>query len=135
MNVVKKCLKNRARFLLHTIGKNDSRPGVDPWIAKYIFPNGETPSLRQLTTALESSMIVEDIHNFGPDYDKTLMAWFENFDNAWPEIKHDYSDRCYRMWKYYLHVCAGGFRARNLQLWQVVISNGLTEGAYRRPNL
>ncbi len=134
MEVIQKCLRNNARFLLHTIGKNDSHRGVDPWISKYIFPNGETPSLRQISAALEPAMIIEDVHNFGPDYDKTLMAWFDNFDGAWSRLKHSYSERFYRMWKYYLHVCAGGFRARHMQLWQIVISNGTQEEAYRRPN-
>ena len=133
MEVVRKCLRKNARFLLHTIGKNDSRPGVDPWISKYIFPNGETPSLRQISAALEPLMIIEDVHNFGPDYDKTLMCWFNNFDKAWSRLKYSYSERFYRMWKYYLHVCAGGFRARHMQLWQIVISNG-TDQTYRRPN-
>ncbi len=133
METAKRCLKKNARFLLHTIGKNHSRPGVDPWTAKYIFPNGEIPSLKQISSALESLMVIEDVHNFGSDYDKTLMAWFKNFDQAWPELKPNYSDRFYRMWKYYLHVCAGAFRARDLQLWQFVISNGAPNQPYRRP--
>ena len=133
METAKRCLKEKSRFLLHTIGKNDSRSGVDPWIAKYIFPNGEIPSLRQISGSLENLMIIEDVHNFGPDYDRTLMAWFHNFDAAWPELKDKYSRRFYRMWKYYLHVCAGAFRARDLQLWQIVISNGSSCTVYRRP--
>ena len=135
MRVVRRCLKDKCRFLLHTIGKNASHKGVDPWIAKYIFPNGEIPSLKQISSALESLMVIEDVHNFGADYDKTLMAWFANFHRAWPQLKQNYSERFYRMWKYYLHVCAGAFRARNLQLWQIVISNGEPEGVYRRPDV
>ncbi len=135
MKVVKNCLHGGARSMLHTIGKNHSTTGVDPWISKYIFPNGEIPSLRQISRACESFMIVEDVHNFGPDYDRTLMAWFRNFDRAWPKLAGDYSERFYRMWKYYLHVCAGAFRARNLQLWQIVLSNSSDAPAfaYRRP--
>lgn len=78
-------------------------------------------------------MLIEDVHNFGPDYDKTLMTWFSNFDHAWPELKKNYSARFYRMWKYYLHVCASAFRARNLHLWQIVLANGKPSHAYRRP--
>ncbi len=135
MNVVKKCLKDGARAMLHTIGKNNSRPGVDPWISKYIFPNGEIPSLQQISKACESRLIIEDVHNFGPDYDHTLMAWFRNFDRSWPKLKDHYSDRFYRIWKYYLHLCAGAFRARDLQLWQIVLSNtrNASPSAYRRP--
>ena len=135
MRVAQRCLKDKCKFLMQTIGKNHSRAGVDPWTAKYIFPNGEIPSLKQISSALESLMVIEDVHNFGADYDRTLMAWFGNFHDAWPQLQKNYSERFYRMWKYYLHVCAGAFRARDLQLWQIVISNSAGEGAYRRPLL
>jgi cyclopropane-fatty-acyl-phospholipid synthase len=111
-------------FLLHTIGNNISYTCTDEWINKYIFPNGMAPSMAQLGKAMEGRLVVEDCHNFGPDYDKTLMAWWRNFDNAWPTLAARYGDRFYRMWKYYLLACAGGFRARKLQLWQLVLSKG-----------
>ena len=133
MQTVNRCLRSGGRFLLHTIGKNNSLPGVDPWIAKYIFPNGEIPSLKRIAEAAEPSLIIEDVHNFGPDYDKTLMAWCQNFNKAWPDLKHQYSDRFYRMWDYYLKVCAGAFRARDLQLWQIVMTKGSPAEAFRRP--
>ena len=133
MNVVRRCLKEGALCLLHTIGKNDSRPGVDPWIGKYIFPNGEIPSLKQIAQSMEPLMHVEDLHNFGPDYDRTLMAWNHNFNRHWNSLKEQYDERFFRVWNYYLKVCAGAFRARNLQLWQIVIANGPSSGVYRRP--
>jgi cyclopropane-fatty-acyl-phospholipid synthase len=133
MQVVDRCLKPSALCLLHTIGKNHNRMGLDPWTAKYIFPNGEIPSMRRVSAAVESLLVVEDWHNFGPDYDKTLMAWFHNFDSAWDQLEHNYSNTFYRMWKYYLLCCAGAFRARRLQLWQIVLSKGLSDQAYRRP--
>ena len=111
-------------FLLHTIGGNASYTCTDAWIDKYIFPNGMTPSVAQLGKAMEGLWVVEDWHNFGPDYDKTLMAWWHRFDRAWPSLEAKYGDRFYRMWKYYLLGCAGGFRARRLQLWQVALSKG-----------
>src|ERR1039457_6006599 len=111
-------------FLLHTIGGNESYTCTDAWIDKYIFPNGLTPSVAQLGKAMEGRWVVEDWHNFGPDYDPTLMAWWHNFDRAWPSLQARYGERFYRMWKYYLLGCAGGFRARRLQLWQLVLSKG-----------
>ena len=135
MRVVRRCLADGGLFMLHTIGKNHSYVGVDPWIAKYIFPNGEIPSLKQIASSLQSRMVIEDMHNFGADYDRTLMAWFANFDAAWPQLSKQLPERFYRMWKYYLHVCAGAFRARNLQLWQLVIANQPQLGAYRRPDM
>lgn len=60
--------------------------------------------------------------NFGAYYDKTLMTWYQNFDNHWDELKLNYSEEFYRIWKYYLLSCAGSFRARKNQLWQIVFS-------------
>lgn len=117
-------LKPHGLFLLHSIGANESSTYTDPWIHKYIFPNGLIPSIEQLGKAMENLLVVEDWHNFGPDYDKTCMAWWENFNQAWPSLCEKYGDRFYRMWKYYLMASAGSFRARALQLWQIVLSKG-----------
>lgn len=117
-------LKERGLFLLHTIGANESYSYTDPWIDKYIFPNGLIPSMAQLTRAWEGLWVAEDWHNFGPDYDRTLLSWWDNFDRAWPQLRSEYGDRFYRMWKYYLMCSAGSFRARKLQLWQIVLSKG-----------
>jgi len=75
-----------------------------------------------LARAMESRFVVEDLHNIGPDYDQTLLAWNENFEKAWPTLKVKYGERFRRMWQYYLLSCAGGFRARNQQLWQIVFT-------------
>lgn len=123
-------LKDNGLFLLHTIGGNYARWTNDPWIEKYIFPNGILPSPGQIGSAIEHTFVMEDWHNFGPDYDKTLMAWFENFDRAWPELKEKYGDRFYRMWKYYLLACAGSFRARHNELWQIVLCKKGVLGGY-----
>ena len=117
-------LKPGGLFLVHTIGGNASYTCTDAWIDKYIFPNGVVPSVSQLGEAMEGLWIMEDWHNFGSDYDKTLMAWWQNFDRAWPTLRQKYGDRFYRMWKYYLLGSAGGFRSRKLQLWQLVLSKG-----------
>ena len=130
IQIVKKCLKDDGLFLLHTIGHNVSVNVGDPWIDKYIFPNGIAPSLSQIMEATEGVLVLEDLHNFGPDYDLTLMAWFKNFDNNWPNLKNDYDQRFYRMWKFYLLSCAGLFRARNMQLWQFVFSKNGLDGGY-----
>lgn len=120
------CLEDRGLFLLHTIGKNNSRFSADAFIAKYIFPGGELPSLVHITKAVEELFIVRDVHNFGMYYDKTLMAWNKNFQDNWEKIKTQgngkYDDRFKRMWEYYLQSCAGAFRAGNIQLWQIVLS-------------
>jgi cyclopropane-fatty-acyl-phospholipid synthase len=122
MKVVGQCLKRTGIAFIHTIGGNISKSNSNSWTDKYIFPNGMLPSISQLGKAMENKFIMEDWHNFGPDYDKTLMSWYRNFLKAWPQLKENYSDRFFRMWKYYLLSCAGGFRARATQLWQIVMT-------------
>ncbi|WNN50158.1 cyclopropane fatty acyl phospholipid synthase [Siccibacter colletis] len=126
--VVDRNLKPDGLFLLHTIGSRTTSNSVDPWINKYIFPNGCLPSVRHIANAAEKHFVMEDWHNFGPDYDKTLMAWYARFQAAWPEIADNYSERFRRMFTYYLNACAGAFRARDIQLWQVVFSRGVEHG-------
>lgn len=128
-----RCLKPEGLFLLHTIGKNISNTPIDPWIEKYIFPNGELPSLQELTHSIEPQWVIEDVHNFGADYDRTLMAWHQRFTQAWPQLKDRLSERFHRMWTYYLLSCAGTFRARSNQLWQLILSPQGVRGGYRRP--
>ena len=132
MEVAQRCLKDGGLFLLHTIGSNRRTHGNDPWIDRYIFPNGELPSIGQIGDAVDRLFVVEDLHNFGPDYDKTLMAWYRNFEQAWPRFSDELGERFFRMWRYYLLSCAGAFRARELQLWQWVLSKGGTAGVYPR---
>jgi len=129
MQVAHRSLKRHGLFLLHSIANNISTTNCDPWFNRYIFPNGMLPSVKQLGEAMEGLFVMEDWHNFGPDYDKTLVAWFRNFDRAWPFFKEQYGERFYRMWKYYLLALAGSFRARRIQLWQIVMSkDGVPDG-------
>ncbi|MNZ44970.1 Cyclopropane-fatty-acyl-phospholipid synthase [compost metagenome] len=121
-------LKPDGVFLLHTIGSKKTDHTVDPWINKYIFPNGCLPSVRQIAKASEPHYVMEDWHNFGADYDTTLMAWHARFQASWPDIADNYSDRFRRMFSYYLNACAGAFRARDIQLWQIVFSRGVEHG-------
>lgn len=130
MKKVCELLKDDGLFLLHTIGSDKSYHAADPWIEKYIFPNGILPSVAQISCAKDGLFHLEDWHNFGPDYDKTTRAWFENFHAAWPSLKEKYGERFYRMWRYYLLSVAGGFRARTLHLWQIVLSKKGLVGGY-----
>jgi len=122
MQVVNRCLKDNGLFLLHTIGSNTSLHSVDPWFAKYIFPNSMLPSAQQISAAAEGIFILEDWHSFGPHYDPTLIAWHRNFIDNWHCIQDAYDQRFQRMWAYYLLSCAGSFRARRNQVWQIVFS-------------
>ena len=133
MEVVYRCLKKDGIAFVHTIGANTSEIIGNPWTNKYIFPNGMLPSIAQFGAAMEGKFVMEDWHNFGPDYDTTLMAWYKNFENAWPDLKQKYSERFHRMWRYYLLSSAGGFRSRDQQLWQIVFTRtGTTQPDCRK---
>lgn len=123
-------LKDDGYFLLHTIAGNAPMKYSEPFISKYIFPNSQLPAVSDIGKAIEGIFTMEDWHNFGPYYDLTLMAWFHNFDKAWPELKHNYSPEFYRMWKYYLLSFAGSFRSRYMQLWQIVLAKKGPIGGY-----
>jgi cyclopropane-fatty-acyl-phospholipid synthase len=89
------------------------------------------PSVKQIGEAIEGLFIMEDWHNFGSDYDKTLMAWHRNFNKRWLELKGKYDERFFRMWNYYLLMSAASFRVRDNQLWQIVLSKNGVDGGYR----
>ncbi len=160
MQVVRRCLKKDGLFLLHTIGSKQSSYGTDPWLGKYIFPNSMLPSLAQIAKSCEKNFVIEDVHNFGANYDKTLMAWHQNFQTHWSRSQSDtgsrinlissnlsgaefsgyksapgsaqkYGPTFYRMWEYYLLSCAGLFRSRDIQLWQIVLSANGVRGGYK----
>ncbi len=130
-DTVNRVLDDDGLFLLHTIGTAAATAYTDPWIDRYIFPNGKLPSAVEIAAAVERRFIIEDWHNFGQDYDRTLMAWWENFQTAWPFLEARYGRRFYRMWKYYLMSCAGFFRSRQGLLWQLVLSKADRAQVYR----
>jgi cyclopropane-fatty-acyl-phospholipid synthase len=122
MELADRCLKKDGVAFIHTIGRNDSATVMNAWINKYIFPNSMLPSISQIAHAMEGIFAIEDLHNIGQHYDPTLIAWYDNFKRAWPDLKERYGERFYRMWRFYLLTCAGGFRSRSNQLWQFVMT-------------
>ncbi|TKR33465.1 cyclopropane fatty acyl phospholipid synthase [Luteimonas gilva] len=135
--VAKRCLREDAAdgglFLLHTIGGNQSVTHTDPWIGKYIFPNSMLPSAAQIAAVTEDVFVIEDWHNFGTDYDRTLQAWRANVESAWDRLPPRYDERFRRMWRYYLAASMASFRARRIQLWQLVLSPRGVKGGYVAP--
>jgi cyclopropane-fatty-acyl-phospholipid synthase len=133
MQTVRNCLKPDGLSLLHCIGGNETVHDTDPWIDRYIFPNGMLPSIRQIGEAIEGLFVMEDWHNFSVDYDTTLLAWRDNFEQSWRSLSSRFDERFHRMWLYYLDSCAASFRARKNQLWQIVLSPDGVQGGYRAP--
>ena len=122
MEVVDRCLAPDGIAFVHTIGSPRSEGAADPWTQRYIFPNGQVPSAAQLARAMEGLFLLDDLHTLGPHYDPTLMAWHANFERAWPELRPRYGERFGRMWTYYLLMSAAAFRARYLDLFQIVMT-------------
>ncbi len=132
---VRRCLKRDGLFLLHTIGANSPVAATNPWTNRYIFPNGQLPSPSQSTRAAERLFVLEDWHSMGHHYDRTLLAWWKNFEKAWAKLKGAYSERFYRMWRFFLLTSAGAFRSRQIQLWQLVFSPRGVKRGYSAPRM
>jgi len=130
-DTVHRLLDPQGLFLLHTIGLDRASARTDPWIDRYIFPGGKLPAAHEIAQEFEPLFVLEDWHNFGADYDRTLMSWHERFEAAWPALAPHYSERFRRMWRYYLLSCAGFFRSRQGQLWQLVLTTRERRAVYR----
>jgi len=160
MRTVHRCLNDghSSLFLLDTLGGNTSVSMADPWVDEYVFPGGMAPSIEQLGRASQGLFIVEDWHNFGFSYYKTLIGWDGNFEEnwdktreqlkpyydntlkawcarnlkgSWSEIKDRYDERFRRKFKYYFLSFAGSIKARRLQQWQIVLSKRGVPGGYK----
>lgn len=133
MEIVNRLLRDQSLWLLHTLG--DVRCSSNPWMDKYIFPNGELPTVAKVTESIDGLFHLEDFHNFGLDYCTTLTAWESRFRARWDEIRASdparFDERFFRMWIFYLASCRGALRARSMYLWQFVMSKGYTPRTYR----
>jgi cyclopropane-fatty-acyl-phospholipid synthase len=121
MDTLRRCLGRDGRFLLHTIGANRPSRTNDPWIEKYIFPNGKLPTREQINAALEGLFKVVNWQSIGTHYVRTLHEWRSNFETHWPRLKTTRDERFYRMWHFYLSASAASFRAGKNDVWQVLL--------------
>jgi cyclopropane-fatty-acyl-phospholipid synthase len=122
MEVVDRCLAPDGVSLIHTIGSPTSEWVPDPWTQKFIFPNGQLPSVAALAYAMEGLLKFEHLQTLGRHYDPTLIAWHRNLVAAWPDLKSKYDERFYRMWTYYLLMSAAAFRAQYIDVFQIVMT-------------
>jgi cyclopropane-fatty-acyl-phospholipid synthase len=122
MEIVRRCLKPDGLFFLNTIGVNHSRERINSWTEKYIFPGGVLPSLAQIGAAIDGLFVIEELNDRADFYDRTLVAWFENFQANWASLRDRYGERFFRMWKYYLLSSAGAFRCKAVRDWRILLS-------------
>lgn len=136
-DMVERCLKEGGLFGLQVISEETltlrSATPLDQyivWLRKRIFPNGYIPNLAHITNPARQGLVIEDLHNFSHDYSLTLRAWLERFEASWPTLQEKYGEPFRRMWHYYLCGCEALFKARMVQLYQVVYSKGGVPGGY-----
>ncbi len=129
MECVHKYLKDHGLFVLHHIMPHQLK-WTNEWLTKYIFPGAFPPSAQHTISAANDLFVLEDVHNLGVSYGKTLRCWHDNFVKSWPEIKEHYNERFYRMWRYYLSSVGAGFTARKISVTQFVFSKDGYPGGY-----
>ncbi|HVZ69833.1 MAG TPA: cyclopropane-fatty-acyl-phospholipid synthase family protein, partial [Rhizomicrobium sp.] len=106
--------------LIHTIGRSDGPAATNPWIAKYIFPGGYTPSLSEVLPVIEESgLMVSDVEVLRLHYAETLKEWRRRFNANRSEIAKIYDERFCRMWEFYLAGSEMGFRREGLVVFQI----------------
>ena len=97
--------------LIHTIGSVNPPRGPQPWITKYIFPGGYTPSLSEVSLPIEKSgLIISDIEVLRMHYAHTLKNWKERFMSKKGEVLEMFDEKFFRMWEFYLVSCEMAFK-------------------------
>ncbi len=123
MEVIEQSMTDEAVALVHTIGSNIGRLRAEGFVDKYLFPNAVSPSVAQFGKAIDGLLVAEDVHNIGPHYSPTLLAWWKNFSEGYHALDHQsYDQRFYRLWRYYLLAASGASTARKGQLWHWVLT-------------
>jgi cyclopropane-fatty-acyl-phospholipid synthase len=110
-NKISKLLNKDGIALIHTIGSINSPRDPQPWITKYIFPGGYTPSLSEVTAPIEKSgLIISDLEVLRMHYSHTLRHWKERFLNKKEEALELFDEKFFRMWEFYLTSCEMAFK-------------------------
>ena len=124
---IARLLKDDGVSLIHTIGSVNTPRGPQPWITKYIFPGGHTPSLSEVTTPIEKAgLIVSDIEVLKLHYAHTLRHWKENCLKNKGQIIELYDERFFRMWEFYLAGCEIAFKWGDQVVYQLQLTKNYT---------
>ncbi len=128
-HTIKRSLKNNGTAAIQGIVIRDDLfdryKRSEDFIQKYIFPGGFLPSVKFMSQLIEKNNInLKKVESFSEDYAKTLSIWKNNFFNAWGNISPlGFDDYFKRMWEFYLSYCEAGFKAKNIDLIQLSMSN------------
>ncbi len=124
---IEKLLKDDGVSLIHTIGSVNPPRDPHPWITKYIFPGGYTPSLSEVSKPIEKSgLIVSDVEVLKLHYMHTLRNWKENCINNREKIIQMFDEKFFRMWEFYLAGCEMAFKWGDQVVFQFQLTKNYT---------
>jgi len=126
-NKVNELLSENGVALIHTIGSINSPRDPHPWVTKYIFPGGYTPSLSEVVGPIEKSgLIISDLEVLRMHYSHTLRNWKERFIGKKAEVISMFDEKFFRMWEFYLAGCEMAFKWGDQVVFQFQLSKKLT---------
>ena len=124
---ISELLKEDGIALIHTIGSVNPPRDPHPWITKYIFPGGYTPSMSEVTSPIEKSgLIVSDIEVLRMHYSHTLRCWKESFLLNKEKVTTLFDERFFRMWEFYLTSCEIAFKWGDQVVYQFQLTKNYT---------
>ena len=122
-NTVSKLLNDQGIALIHTIGSSNPPRNPQPWITKYIFPGGYTPSLSQIARPIEDSgLIISDMEVLRMHYAHTLRNWKERFLSKKTTVLEIFDEKFFRMWEFYLASCEMAFKWGDQVVFQLQLT-------------
>ena len=122
-NTVSKLLSDQGIALIHTIGSSNPPRNPQPWITKYIFPGGYTPSLSQIARPIEDSgLIISDMEVLRMHYAHTLRNWKERFLSKKTTVLEMFDEKFFRMWEFYLASCEMAFKWGDQVVFQLQLT-------------
>ena len=125
-NTVFRTLNENGIALLHTIGSVNPPRDPHPWMTRYIFPGGYTPSLSQVVGPIEKSgLIVSDIEVLRTHYVHTLRHWKERFINNKDKVLKMFDEKFFRMFEFYLSSCEMAFKHGDQVVYQLQLTKTL----------
>ena len=132
-NTVSKLLNDQGIALIHTIGSSNPPRNPQPWITKYIFPGGYTPSLSQIARPIEDSgLIISDMEVLRMHYAHTLRNWKERFLSKKTTVLEMFDEKFFRMWEFYLASCEMAFKWGDQVVFQLQLTKDNTSAPTTR---
>ena len=126
-NQVSNLLNDDGIALIHTIGSANPPRDPQPWITKYIFPGGYTPSLSEVANPIEKSgLVISDIEVLRVHYAHTLRHWKERFLGEKDRVLQMFDEKFFRMWEFYLTSCEMSFKWGDQVVFQFQLTKKIT---------